>query len=376
MLVDTANDWGRGILKGIHRYTQSHEAWHLFFDPSGPGDPGKLAPEWEGQGIIARVVNTEAALQLAQRKIPVINVSSIQYEGPQFYRVHNDVEGVARLAADYFRQRGFRAFAYLSFMGLEYVRRQHDAFVAAVKNSGGGSIHVRSVALAPRFQAADWNLNLDKLGEWLLTLPKPVALLTWSGGQEIIHACQKVGLHVPQEVALLSGSDDELIGCLAPIPISGVKVASERIGYEAAAQLDRLLRGGSPKLGSTLIAPLGVVTRQSTDTLAINDPKMRSVLNHIHANPIKAFQVSDLVRLAGLSRSGLERRFRTLLGIAPADYIARQRVERVKTLLAETALSVAAVAEQAGFSSPEYMTTVFRKQMRVTPLQYRRTLRS
>ena len=177
-------------------------------------------------------------------------------------------------------------------------------------------------------------------------------------------------------MALLSGSDDELMGCLAPIPISGVKVASERIGYEAAAQLDRLLRGGSPKLGSTLIAPVGVVTRQSTDTLAINDPKMRSVLNHIHANPINAFQVPDLVRLAGLSRSGLERRFRTLLGIAPADYIARLRVERVKSLLAETSLSIAAVAEQAGFSSPEYMTTVFRNQMRVTPLQYRRTLRS
>ncbi len=374
MLVDTATDWGRGILNGIHRYSRQNGPWHLFFDHRGLEPAVNLAPDWQGQGIIARIANGEIAWHLSQRKTPVVNVSAIQYKGPQFPRVNNDVEGVARLAVDYFRRRGFRAFAYLSFIGLEYVSRQRDAFVEAVQKTGGGSVAVHGVEIMPGFQSPDWNLNLEKLGAWLLTLPKPVALFTWSGGREIIHACQKVGLQMPQDVALLSGSDDELMCGLSPIPISGVKSASERIGYEAAAKLARLIGGSSRRPSTTLIAPLAVITRQSTDTLAIADAKMRAALHYIHGNLTGDLPVPKLAGIVGLSRSGLERRFRSLVGSAPADYISRLRLERVKSLLGETSLPISVVAEQAGFSSPEYMTTVFRRQMTVTPLHYRRTL--
>ncbi|MEN9842145.1 MAG: hypothetical protein RL376_1945 [Verrucomicrobiota bacterium] len=375
VLVDTATDWGRGILTGIHRYSQKHGPWHLFFDPRDQADAVHLAPDWDGDGIIARITHGEIARQLSLRQTPLINVSAIHYKGPQFPRVSNDVEGVARLAVDYFRQRGFRAFAYLSLRGLECVSRQRDAFVAAVEQTGGGSVAVHGISVMPGFHAPDWTLNLEKLGTWLLTLPKPVALFTWSGGREVIYACQKVGLRVPQDVALLSGSDDELVCSLSPVPISGVKADSERIGYEAATQLDALLGGDSRTESTTLIAPLSVITRQSTDTLAINDEKMRSAFHYIHNNLTKPMRISELARSVGLSRSGLERRFRTLVGCAPADYVARNRLERVKALLGETSHSIATVAERTGFSSPEYMTSVFRRRMRVSPLQYRRALR-
>jgi LacI family transcriptional regulator len=375
VLVDTATTWGRGILSGIHNYSRQHGPWQLFFEPRGMEDTVSLPVAWQGEGVIARIGNPAAALNLSTAAVPVVNVSAIQCAGPQFPRVANDVEAVARLAVAYFRQRGFRHFAYLSLMGLEYVSRQRDAFVAAVAAEGCEST-VHAVTVSRGFHAPDWNLNLDNLAAWLLTLPKPVAVFTWSGGREIIHACQKAGLHVPQDVALLSGSDDELMCGLSPLPISGVQAASERIGHEAAALLDRQLRGANRSPTTTLIAPLGVVTRQSTDTLAITDAKMRAALNLIHGQIDRELPVDELARATGLSRSGLERRFRSLVGSAPADYIGRLRIERVKALLKDTTLPIAVVSEQAGFSSPEYMTTVFRRVMATTPLQYRRSVKS
>lgn len=105
------------------------------------------------------------------------------------------------------------------------------------------------------------------------SLPKPVAILTWSGGREIIHACDAAGLRVPEEVAVLSGSDDFLCE-LSRVPISAVQAACETIGSEAAALLQRLMSGDKAPARPKLIPPPQVVTRQSTDTLAITDPHL------------------------------------------------------------------------------------------------------
>ena len=139
-------------------------------------------------------------------------------------------------------ERGFKHFAYLSLRGLDYVARQREAFQASVAKAGYDCA-VRGVKVHDRFQSPDWNLKVENLAEWLKSLPKPVAILTWSGGREVIHACQQAGLRVPQEVALLSGSEDELLCECSPVPISGVQAACQKIGYEAADMLRRLMGG-------------------------------------------------------------------------------------------------------------------------------------
>jgi LacI family transcriptional regulator len=305
----------------------------------------------------------------------VVNVSGIVLEGVRFPRVATDLEASARLAAEHFLDRGFRHFAYFSLLGLTYVARHQAAFVEAVTRAGGdfASFAVRPVAGAE----PDWNLDLTKLGDWLKSLPRPVAILAWnpSSSREIIYACQHAGLLVPEEVAVLSGTDDDLLCELLQVPVSGILVAAEQIGHQAASLLSRLMSGRAASKEPKLLSPLSVVTRRSTETLAINDRALVRALSFIRENAAQSVQVGDVARHAGVSRRVLERHFMQVLGRSPAREIRRVHLERAKTLLVETDLPIPEVAEAAGFGSPEYLAFVFRSEVGMTPLNFRKEVR-
>jgi LacI family transcriptional regulator len=216
---------------------------------------------------------------------------------------------------------------------------------------------------------------MKRLGKWLRELPKPLAVFTWnsSSARELIYACMQSGLSVPEEVAVLSGSDDDLFCEVTPVPISAVQLGCEQIGYRAAAELDTMMKNPTSKVvPEVLIPPQGVVERRSTDTLAVGDPAMVKALRFIRENPARLMNVSDVARQAGLCRRALELRFQNLLGRSPASEIRRVRLDHAIDLLQCTNLSVATVAERSGFSSPEYMASVFRSQLASTPLHYRK----
>ncbi len=374
VLVDTSTTWGREVIRGIHQYSRQHGNWHLFLESRGSEEVMTLPGGWQGEGIIARVGTLDLARRLKRKRLPLVNVSGIQLHGPDIPCVANDVEAVAQLAVRYFLDRGFKHFAYLSLEGLEYVVRQRDAFVSTLAGMGF-KCAVRGVKAHTGFQSPHWNLKADQLAAWLTALPKPVALFTWGGGREVIHSCLQAGLRVPEEIAVLNGSEDELLGEFSPVPVSGVQASSRKIGFEAAALLDRLIQGKAPPTGPVLIPPVGVVTRQSTETMAIPDRALIAALSFIRENAGQPIQVGDVASRVGLSRRVLERRFLEILGRSPAAHIGKVRLDRVKALLAETDMPVSDVAEACGFCSPEYMTAVFRKELRTTPLRYRRDVR-
>ena len=374
VLVDTSTDWSRRVIAGIVKFVDKHAAWQLFIEPRGAGEPLELPRGWVGDGVIARVINERMSQSLHARRLPVVNVSAIHTPGPEFPRVTSDVAGVARMAVNYFLDRGFRHFAYLSLRGLEYAVRQRDAFVEAVQAAGCDCVQ-HGVKTHEGVQAPDWNLSIETMAAWLATLPKPVAILTWSGGREVIHACDYAGFRVPEEVALLTGSDD-LLCSASHIPISAVEGSCERIGYEAALLLDRLMEGrkapGKPKL----IPPLAVITRQSTNTLAIADPNLVKALSYIRENASNPIPIGAVATHAGIARRELEIRFKKVLGRSPGEHIRRVHLDRAKKLLAESDLPIPDVADAAGFGSPVYMAYFFRREVGITPLRYRREARA
>jgi LacI family transcriptional regulator len=374
VLVDTSTTWGRGIITGIQDYSRRHGNWHLFVEARGLHDSTILPRNWRGDGIIARIGSPETARELRARRIPVVNVSGIRLPGAEFPCVCNDGEAAAKMAVDYFLARGFRHFAYLSLRGLEYVARQCGAFRAAAE-AAGCDCAVHGVKVHAGFISPDWNLHLGELSKWLLSLPKPVAVLSWGGAREVIHACLQSGLRVPEEVAVMSSSDDDLLSEVSPIRLSGVRNACEKIGCEAAAMLDQAMHGKPLPVEPLRIPPVGVVTRQSTDTLAITDGTVVAAIAYIGAKLGTKILIDDVAKAAGLSRSGLERRFAQILGVSPALYLTRLRLDRVRQLLATTDMSIGEISDHCGFSTPEYMTAVFREQFETTPLRYRKSTR-
>jgi LacI family transcriptional regulator len=376
VLVDTSTSWGRRVHQGIHSYDRQHGAWQLFVEARGLEERLRVPAGWKGDGVIARVSNSAMAQELKELGLPVVNVSGINVPGATFPSVTTDLVASAQMAARHFLERGFRHFAYFSLMGLSYVAVHQQAFADAVTQAEGD---FESFSVRPRSGAEpDWNLDLARLGSWLKSLSKPVGVFTWnpSSAREIIYACQQAGLLVPEEVAVLSSTDDELLCDLVHIPISAILVSAEQIGHRAAELLHALMRGEEAPLQPIQIPPRSVVTRQSTDTLAIRDPAMAKALSFIRQNASAPIQVSEVARQAGVSRRVLERRFRQALGRAPAEEIRRLHLERAKQLLADTDMPIPEVAEAAGFGSPEYLAYVLRKDLRRSPRAYRKETRS
>lgn len=370
VLVETSTAWGRGIVSGINDYLRHQQHWQVLLEPRGPTSELKLPRHWRGEGIIARVADAAMARSLAAMKIPVVNVSSIRLAGPQFPRVANDVTRVVHTAVEHFVERGFRHFGFFSTQKVHL----QEGFESAVREAG---FDCSSYVLPPESgMEASWNLSLNRLKSWLVSLPKPVAILAWGNGRPLIYAGQAAGLSTPEEVAVLTNYFDELVNELSPMPLSGVQIASDRVGYEAARLLDLLLAGETAPAEPLLLPPTGVVIRQSTSTLAIHDAALAKAVSFIRENASKSIGVPDVARQAGLSRCVLERRFQETFHRSPGEEIRRVRIEQAKRLLIDTDLPIPDVAERSGFGSNAYFTECFQRANETSPLRYRKKMRN
>ncbi|MCU0791702.1 MAG: DNA-binding transcriptional regulator [Opitutaceae bacterium] len=372
ILVDTSTSWGRRVIEGAAQFAHQHTDWRLYLEARGMEETLRLPSGWKGDGVIARVSSDEMARELKSAGFPVVNVSGIRASGADFPRVTTDMKAVASLAIEHFLDRGFQSFAYFSLKGLAYVAPQRDAFLMAARSRKLGCAVFE---LNPQFGAeADWTTDNGLILGWLRTLPKPVAILAWNAScaRAIIHAAQRGGLLVPEEIAVLSGADDDLLCEHIQPPVSGVVVDARKIGYHAAAGLKQLMEGGKKPRREMPLPPLAIHARQSTDTLAINDAELVKALSFIRKNAASPIQVGDVAAASGLSRRVLERRFAEKLGRSPAAEIRRCHVERAKKLLQETRQPIPRVAESAGFCSPEHFSTYFRSAVGKTPLRFRK----
>jgi LacI family transcriptional regulator len=371
LLIDTATDWGRRMIRGIAQYAQQQGGWDLWLEQRCQHAPGRLPPGWRGDGIIARVADRAMARHLTRAHGLVVNVSTARVPGADFPTVTADLHAAAKLAIRHLLDQGFRHFAYYAPMNLSFVEDHHHSFVETLAELGYSCALLHAPgAKRPR---EGWQKHQKSLERWIRDLPKPVAVLTWTGrrGREVIYACRALGLSVPEQVAVLGADDDALLCETCNPPLSALALTSEQIGFEAAALLDRMLRGAKPPARPVLIEPTRVIVRQSTDTLAIDDEDVARAIAFIRMHTAQPIQVRDILRAVPVSRRSLDRRFQQVLGRTPADEIRRVHLERAKQLLADTDMPVPNVAAASGFRSREYLARAFKQETGLSPRQYR-----
>jgi LacI family transcriptional regulator len=335
--------------------------------------------------------------------IPVVNISQLTFPGLAFPTVTTDISACLRMAAEYYFERGYENLGYLRLDRNAFDGKMAREFGDFVQHAGG-----RFFTMSVKNRAwcvSDWNLSIRSLADWLRGLPKPVGLFSWAIGREVIHAVHLAGLRIPEEVALVMLSDDEIFLEMSHVPMSGLTHPGAEIGHEAARMLAGLMEAGADAKAATtaspsgmparkrgaglaresrpsapapapppvrLVKPLGIRTRQSSDVLAIADPALRFAINYVRQHAGEPLQVDDLARHAGVSRRALEQKFAKTLERSPAEYIRDTHLARARELLRETTLPSPQVADAAGFSSPEYMAQLFRARLGVSPLRYRR----
>lgn len=367
VVVETADGWGRGIVRGVFNGVRRRPGWSLRVERRGGEGLTEIPTNRGVAGVIARVADARVARLLEASGLPVVNVSAIELPQANFARVASDPEAAARMAAEYFLARGYRSFGYLSSVRAGYVQRQWEAYRQVLGEAG---VRCAQMSLDAR-RTGDAALR-ERLGRWLARLPKPVALLTWNGGAEVVSCCEELGLTVPEDVAVLSGSDDDLLCEVCDVPISAVRQPTEQVGEQAMALLAKMVDGAEVPKEAQWMAPLEIITRRSTDTLAVDDAAVLRACRFLRDNQRLAIGVEEAAAAAGVSRRVLERKFAVGLGRSPGEFLRGERMRAARLLLANTEVAVQEVAAECGFRSPEYFVQAFREAEGMTPSQFRR----
>lgn len=372
LIVESTFASGRGMFCGIADYARRHGPWSLCTEPRGLDDPvPSWLATWRGDGIIAKVSSRRLKDAVLQTGLPVVDMLGTVPD-PRLPVVLPDDDAIGRLAAEHLLARGFHHFGHCG-VRTNCSQRARAGFVAAVAVAGH-EVHLHDLPVLGRSRRS-WDADQERLAAWLRGLPKPVAIMASSDckAQRVLDACSRIGVAVPDDVAVLGvGNDEMLCGFVTP-PLSSIIPDFQRIGYEAARLLDRLMRGAVGRLQPLLLPPAGVVTRQSTDVIAVPDPETAAAVRFIRERACagESVSVGEVAEHCLLSRTDLKRRFRRNLGCSVIDQILRERVNQATRLLHDTDLPIAHIARATGFRTQQRMGAVFRTRLGTTPARFR-----
>jgi len=380
LLLETSTEYGRGLLRGIVRYSRLHGPWSLYVAPGHLEQALPKAKSWSGTGIIARMRSPEMAKQIRATGLPFVASLLDEFRSPRrgdkFGEIRTNSAGIAQMAAAHLAERSLRHFAFCGFHGCAWSSGREEVFSRSLKDQGF-ECHMHRIELGNWMHwpswIEDWEQEQRNLLAWLKSLPKPVGLMACNDicGRAVLQACGAAGLRVPDEVAVVGVDNDELMCELSNPPLSSIALDVEKAGYEAARLLDSLMSGRSAEERIVQVEPVYVVTRQSTEVIAPGDPCVAAALQFIRNHAGQPIDVSHVVEQAKVSRRTLERRFSIALGRSISSEITQCRLERAKRLLLETDLPSYRVATAAGFGTTKTFNRVFRHAVRLSPNGFR-----
>ncbi len=369
LLVTTSNDWGRRIIKGILSYANEVGPWHIWVKSDESGPARELPGDWHGDGVIARVASPALAADIQASGLPVVNVADFPIEGFSAPCVRTDDQAGTRMAVDFFIDHGFRHVAY--------VGSRHTANPVWYGSAFQAALSLHGIRAREFYFEGELSAQAGPFMEWLLALPKPVGVMAWGLGlgRMVVDCCMEAGISVPHDIAVLCGSYDDLLSYACFPALSGILNPTELIGYKAAQLLHRMMQGERVPCETHYLPPLGIMERLSTDTLAVEDPKIAKVVAFVKEHAFEPIGMVDILRAVPMARRSLERKFQQIFGRSPTEEIRRIRMDRARRLLAETDLPMQQIAEACGYSTYNYLTHVFKQVTGTTPRDYRKRMR-
>lgn len=374
LLIENVRAFDNGLLRGVARYARSRGPWTFFRQPPffvRTYSREKLLDSlrhWEADGIICR--EKPYMQELLGLKIPMVVSPYRQGLISGAVNIVGADLPIGIMGAEHFLERGFRHFAFCGLPDMYWSQARCDSFCARVHAAGFQAYVYQSPRAATKRL---WENEPAFMAAWLERLPRPLGLMvsTDERAQQIIESCRIAGLAVPDDVAVLGVDNDELICDLSAPPLSSIAQQAEKAGFQAAATLERMMQGRRLPHEVLTVEPGPIVTRQSTDILAVDDPQVRSALQYIRTHGKQPILIDEVAQATSLSRRMLEKRFRRILGRSLLSEIKRVRCEHIATLLRETDLPVVQIAAILGFSSHENISRYFKQQKGITPRQWR-----
>ena len=377
LLTDFAEEYGKSLLSGITRYSREHGPWvfcrmpQFYRESKGVDGVLEWAKEWGADGMIGQFYNNKEDVEkLVNCGIPIIS-QDFKERHAELTNITGGYKAAGKMGAEYFLKKGFRNFAFYGFKDIVWSRERSIGFEERL-NEEGYKVHYfehrksRSAEL--------WYYKPSSLSEWLINLPKPIALMTCDDNQglHITEACRHAGIRIPEHVAVLGVDNDEMLCELSDPPLSSVSLDTEKGGYEAAKLLESMIKNNIYKAEDVIVEPTQVVTRHSTDIYATNDTYIATALRFIHQNIDKNLKVEQVLEQVPLSRRSLEKRFHHITGYPVYEYIYNLRIEKFTERLLETDMTIFEIALDLGLNDSKNIARQFKQIKGCTPVEYRK----
>jgi len=325
--------------------------------------------EFDPHGIISR--DSEDISEVAAKGVATIFFLAVNPDLSEFPCIITDDDAMGQMGAEHLINRGFTHFAFCGFYNIPWSVARSRAFSKRIAHAG---LQTYIYKISKSQSKLSWAKERLFLADWLKELPKPLGLMACNDdrAEQVAEACKIAGLHIPEQVAILGVDNDDLVCNLTNPQLSSIAVDWEGTGYEAAELLDKMMAGEKIINQKIIARPTHVVTRQSTNILAIEDPEVAKAVRFIREHTRQNIQVNDVVAATSLSRRVLEKRFRKILGRSLQNEIRRLRVDQVVHMLVETNLPIAGIASDLGYPGVDHIARYFRREKAMSPLAYRR----
>ncbi len=362
------------VMFGIRSYAMEHGKWMFVTSPDTHSLTVGDLEGWSGDGAIGLINNLNDLKLVRGFNMPFVNNSGAICD-TGVPRVRVDYRSIGVKAAEFLLRKGYQNYAYYGLKNIWYSDEIGKGYEQALGSNAESLSHfyVKSTLAVKRPLAFD----SSKLEAWLLALPKPVAIMTPHDprGVEIIQTCYRLGINVPQDIAVMSANDDIKTCTQAEPKMSSIARNGKVIGYEAAKLLDKLMQGKAAPGNDIVINPLEVVERESTNNLALHNEDFKEVINYIQVNMSESFTIDELCYEFKRTRRWLEYSFKENLHQSPYVFILGQRIKRVQQLLKEEEThKISGIASMSGFSNTHQMNVAFKKNVGCSPREYRASL--
>jgi LacI family transcriptional regulator len=375
IISDFTESFAHKLLAGIVDYSRAKEQWIVRRMPpeykAQIGIPGviRIAKEWEVNAVIGQFEPTDDIGLFAEAGIVAI-AQDYKKKFTTIPNITGDYIGTGRMAARFFIDRGFKSFGFFGFNDVCWSDERCDGFRREVEAAGyGGDFY------AYRMQEIDmvWYYQRNRLREWLLSIPKPIAIMACDDNQgaNLIEACHGIGIKIPSEVSVMGVDNDETLCSLGSTTLTSVQVDIEEGGRQAAALVERLVADPATPVEDVVLKPVKIVQRMSTAAFATDDQQILKAILFIHKNALKKISVSDVMAEAALSRRLLERRFKSVTGKTLYEYITDQKLKYFAEQLQETDEQVINIALSMGENDTKSISRRFKQIYGCTPVEWR-----
>jgi LacI family transcriptional regulator len=379
LLIESSRTYGRELVRGIMRYSRIHGPWvfpwafyrqKLFYVERG-SEHAELEHlrKWRPDGIMTRDYKDLAVFE--SWNIPLFVAVAMNPPEPHRNNIVTDDRAIGRMAAEHLLERGFSHFGYCGFDNIYWSVQRGISFGARISEAGFKTSFYKQ----PKSHSARiWFKEEAILAEWLKGLPKPAGVMASNDdrSQHIAEACAIAKLDMPYEVAIIGVDNDEQVCDSSNPPLSSVALDVEKAGFHASELLDRMMAGEKMEPQTVIVHPNRVVTRQSSNIVAVEDKLVSQALHFIHQNAKRLIQVGDVIKALSVSRRSLHDKFIKTLGRSVYDEIKRVRIDLISQMLIETDLSISDIVFSLGYDSTNHIARYFKQKMGISPLDYRK----